>query len=226
MKNMTKHIVFKWIFLLICAFSSTLHASSFDDFFIAIKRNDVPALRQLAQAGFDLNTRNESGDPPLVLAIRDGSNAVANFLVDEKSVNIEARTAKDESALMLAALKGELNLARQLIARQAEVNKPGWTPLHYAATHPGTASVEMVRLMLEHHAYIDAESPNGSTPLMMAAQYGQPAVVQLLLEEGADPLIKKQKGLTAIDFAQRACRASAAEMISAVVRARQPKGKW
>lgn len=223
---MKNHIVFKWIFLFSSVFASALHASSFDDFFIAIKRNDVPALHQLAQRGFDLNTRNEAGDPPLVIAIRDGSNAVANFLVDDKSVNIEARTAKDESALMLAALKGDLNLARRLIVRQAEVNKPGWTPLHYAATHPGAASVDMVRLMLEHHAYIDAESPNGTTPLMMAAQYGQPAVVQLLLEEGADPLIRNQRGLTAIDFAQRAGRASAAEMISAVVRARQPKGKW
>ena len=47
-----------------------------------------------------------------------------------------------------------------------------------------------------------------------------------MLEEGADPLIKNQKGLTAIDFAQRAGRAASAEMISASVRARQPKGKW
>ena len=205
---------------------SAAHASSFDDFFVAVKRNDVSGIRQLAQRGFDLNTRNEAGEHALVLAIRDGSKEVASYLVDEKSVNVEARTAKDESALMMAALKGDLNLARRLISRQAEVNKTGWTPLHYAATHAGNASVDMVRLMLEHHAYIDAESPNGSTPLMMAAQYGQPAVVKLLLEEGADPLLKNQQGLTAIDFAQRAGRAASAEMISASVRARQPKGRW
>ncbi len=208
----------------LCVFAA--HASSFDDFFVAVKRNDVPALRQLAQRGFDLNTRNEAGEHALVLAIRDGSSAVANYLVGEKSVNVEARTAKDESALMMAALKGDLNLARRLIAREAEVNKTGWTPLHYAATNASPVSVDMVQLMLEHYAYIDAESPNGSTPLMMAAQYGQPAVVKLLLEEGADPLIKNQRGLTAIDFAQRAGRASSAEMIAASVRARQPKGRW
>ena len=223
---MKNHVVFNWLFLPVLCFSSALHASSFDDFFVAVKRNDAPALRQLAQRGFDLNTRDEAGEPALILAIRDGSSAVANYLADEKSVNVEARTAKDESALMMAALKGDVKLAQRLIARQAEVNKTGWTPLHYAATHPGNASVDMVRLMLEHHAYIDAESPNGTTPLMMAAQYGQPGVVKLLLEEGADPLLKNQKGMTAIDFAQRAGRASAAEMISAAVRARQPKGKW
>ena len=84
----------------------------------------------------------------------------------------------------------------------------------------------MVRLLLEHHAYIDAESPNGTTPLMMAAHYGDPGVVKLLLEEGADPMLRNQQGLTAIDFAHRANRAESAEIIAAFVRARQPKGKW
>jgi len=84
----------------------------------------------------------------------------------------------------------------------------------------------MVRLLLEHHAYIDAESPNGTTPLMMAAHYGNPAVVKLLLEEGADPSIKNQQGLTALDFAQRANRAEVAEIIAAFIRAKQATGRW
>ena len=57
----------------------------------------------------------------------------------------------------------------------ADVNKPGWTPLHYAATHGHLAIMD---LLLEEHAYIDAESPNGTTPLMMAAHYGTPAAVK------------------------------------------------
>ena len=61
-----------------------------------------------------------------------------------------------------------------------------------------------MELLLENHAYIDAESPNGTTPLMMAAHYGTPAAVKLLLEAGADPTLKNQLGLTAIDFARRA----------------------
>lgn len=206
--------------------SHALHASSFDDFFIAVKQDNVAAVRQLAQRGFDLNTLNPEGEHALFLAIRDDAPGVAAFLVGQAKVNVEVRTARDESPLMMAAIKGQLELASRLIARKAEVNKPGWTPLHYAVSRESQTSTAMVRLLLEHHAYIDAESPNGTTPLMMAAHYGSPEAVKLLLEEGADPLIKNQRGMTAIDFAHQANRAASADIIAAFVRARQPKGKW
>jgi hypothetical protein len=81
--------------------------------------------------------------------------------------------------------------------------------------------------LLENHAYIDAASPNGTTPLMMAAQYGTSDAVQLLLDEGADPSLKNQLGLTASDFALRVSRKETAETIAAAVRRRQPnRGKW
>ena len=83
-----------------------------------------------------------------------------------------------------------------------------------------------MNLLLDNHAYIDASSPNGSTPLMMAALYGTPSAVKLLLEAGADPLLKNDLGMTAIDFAYRDNRAESAEIIAAFVRAKQPKGKW
>ena len=83
-----------------------------------------------------------------------------------------------------------------------------------------------VSLLLENHAYIDAESPNKTTPLMMAAQYGNAAAVKLLLEAGADAGLKNQLGLTAIDFANKASRSDSAELIAAARRGQQPRGKW
>ena len=95
--------------------------------------------------------------------------------------------------------RGDLELVLALIARGADINKPGWAPLHYAATK---GSVPIVRELLDKSAYIDAESPNGTTPLMMAAMYGTPEVVKILLEAGADPTIQNGLGLTALDFAK------------------------
>ena len=223
---MKNRIIFKLLFAFFMMPSLVLHASSFDDFFIAVKQDNVAAIRQLAQRGFDLNTRNEKSEHALTLALREGSLKVADFLLTQPNVDVEARNPQGESPLMIAALKGHLAQAKRLIERRAEVNKPGWTPLHYAASNEAPGSVAMVRLLLEHHAYIDAESPNRTTPLMMAAHYGNPAVVKLLLEEGADSSVKNEKGLTAIDFAHRAGRAEAAGIIAAFVRSQQPAGRW
>lgn len=222
---MKKRLVFKYL-LLLGVLSPGAWASSYDDFFTAIKRNDPDTLASLAGRGFDLNTLDPSGQHPLYLALRDESDRVAAYLLSRPEVKVEVRNAKGESPLMMAALKGKLDLARRLIERGAEVNKPGWAPLHYAATFAGERSVSMVHLLLEHHAYIDAQSPNGSTPLMMAALYGHVQVVRLLLESGADPLLKNEQGLSAIDFARRAGRNEAADAIAAAIRAKQPAGRW
>jgi len=159
----------------------------------------------------------------LHLATRDNATKAIVALLRWPRINVEPRNKVDESPLMLAALGGHMDTVKQLVGRGADVNKPGWAPLHYAATR---GHIAVMYLLLEQNAYIDAASPNGTTPLMMAAHYGTPSAVKLLLESGADPLLKNQQDLSAIDFAQRANRADSAEIIAAFVRARQPRGKW
>lgn len=215
---------FKYVFYLIVLISySFCHAGSYDDFFAAIKRDDTHTVIGLLNRGFDANTLNPAGEHGLLLAIREPSLEVATVLINWPKTKVETRNRQDESPLMLAAINGLTEICQQLISKGADVNKPGWTPLHYAATHGHLA---VMNLLLENYAYIDAASPNGSTPLMMAASYGTPMAVKLLLEAGADPMLKNDLGLSAIDFAQRANRAESAEIISAFVRARQPKEKW
>ncbi len=213
----------KFIYLVVLTGFNWAFAGSYEDFFIAIKRDDPATITALLSRGFDPNTRDPDGLPGLYLAVREPSLKAAEALIAWPKSNVEVRTLQDESPLMMAALKGHLDIARKLIAREADVNKTGWAPLHYAATN---GHVPVMRLLLDHHAYIDAESPNGTTPLMMAAHYGSPEAVKLLLEAGADPALKNKLGLTALDFAQRANRADAAGLIAAFVRARQPKGQW
>jgi len=211
------------IYLFLLIGYSFAHSGSYDDFFMAVRQDDAKAVAGLLNRGFDPDTINPQGLTGLYMALRDSSLSVAQVLIDWPKTHVEVRTPQDESPLMMASLKGHLELARRLIARDADVNKPGWTPLHYAATNGHLAIME---LLLENHAFIDAESPNGTTPLMMAAHYGSIEAVKLLLEAGADPSMKNQLGLTAVDFARRADRQDVAELIAASIRAAQPKGKW
>jgi ankyrin repeat protein len=213
----------KLLYLIVLVGFSYTQAGSYDDFFSAIVRDDDAAMQTLLTRGFDPNTVDSTGSAGLLLAIKGSSFKVASRLMNWPDIKVEVRNAADESPLMLAALKGELVLCQVLIKKGADVNKPGWAPLHYAATNGHT---DIMSLLLEEYAYIDAASPNGTTPLMMAAQYSDVSSVKLLLEAGADPLLRNALGLSALDFANRASRVDSAKIISAFVRGRQPKGSW
>ena len=213
----------KLIYLIVFVGYGSCNAGSYEDFFAAVRMDDSSTVSALLRRGFDGNTRDPNGLTGLHVASREKSLNVASALLGWGKINVELRTSTDESPLMFAALNGLLDLSKVLIAKGADVNKTGWTPLHYAATRGHLA---VMTLLLDNHAYIDASSPNNTTPLMMAAFYGTPSAVKLLLEAGADPLIKNDQGLSAIDFAHKNSRMDSAEIIAAFVRAKQPKGKW
>jgi ankyrin repeat protein len=222
---MRRRAALAWLAL--AATAGTARAGAYEDFFRAIELDNADAVTALLRRGFDPNTLNPKGQPALIVALHAPSPKAAQALIAAKGLKVEQRNARDESALMMAALHGNLPAARALIALDADVNKTGWTPLHYAASCTTADAPAMVALLLENYAYIDAASPNGTTPLMMAARYGTEDAVRLLLQEGADPTLKNQLGLTAADFARQASRADMADLIAEAVRQRQPgHGKW
>jgi ankyrin repeat protein len=178
-------------------------AGSFDDFFIAIRNDNAEIVRGLLDRGFDPNTRDEKGQPGLTIAIQERSLKTARVLLAWPAIDIDALNQAGESALMMAALKGDLTGVQLLLKHGAQVNQSGWSAIHYAVTGPEPS---IAALLLQNGADIDAASPNGSTPLMMAAQYGSEDTVALLLERGADSSRRNQLGLDAADFARRAGR--------------------
>lgn len=198
-------------------------AGAYEDFFFALNQDNAAVVADLVQRGFDPNTIDPNGQYGFLLALRLKSLNVAKFLATVPQTEVEVRSAQDESPLMLAALRGYTEICRILIERDADVNKPGWGPLHYAATG---GHVEVMRLLIENHAYIDAESPNGSTPLMMAAMYGTVEAVQFLLDAGADVLLKNELGLSAVDFARKGLKPDSAALISARIRKNATGGVW
>ncbi len=206
--------LFGYLYVLIVF--SNASAGSYEDFFTAVKRNDPATLSVLINRGFDINTLGPTGESGLLMAVRDSTLKVVEVLLKAPKIKVESRSAQDESPLMLAAINGLTEVCKQLIAADADVNKPGWTPLHYAATK---GHLDIMNLLLENNAYIDAESPNGTTPLMMASQYGTPEAVKLLLKAGADPMVKNSLGMMALDFAIRADRPDAIQLLKDFIKA-------
>lgn len=210
---------------LACAACLPVRAGSYEDFFVAVVRDDPGTINALLQRGFDPNTRDPKGQVGLTLALQNGSFKVFDALLQARGLQVDARNTQDESPLMIAALRGQVQAVRSLIEREADVNKAGWTPLHYAATG---GHLKMIELLLEHYAFIDAQAPNGNTPLMMAAYFGTPEAVKLLIEQGADVKMTNQSGKTALDFAQMAKHRNSAELITEALRRSQgvPRGQW
>jgi uncharacterized protein len=193
----------------------TARAGSYEDFFKAAQLDDAGAVHALLQRGFDPNSRAEDGNVALYLCLRDGAMKVAELLVASPQVQVDAANATGETPLMMAALRGYLDWLPRLVERGAQVNRDGWTPLHYAATGPEPKAVEW---LLARGARIDARSPNGTTPLMMAARYGNEQSAQLLLQRGADAKARNQLDLAAADFARLGGRDKLAAQLGQVAR--------
>ena len=62
----------------------------------------------------------------------------------------------------------------------------------------------MARLLLDYGAKPDIAAPSGEAPLHVVAGAGYAGIVRLLLERGADPALRDDEGLTALDRAERA----------------------
>lgn len=202
-----------YLVLLFTIYSS--HAGAFEDFFRAVRTDNSSGVAELLGRGFDPNAHDEQGQSALTLAVREGSGKVVDALLTHPELNVNAPNHVGETALMLAALQGNLNLARRLIERGAAINQSGWNALHYAASGP---YAQVVTLLLDRGAALEARSPNGTTALMMAARYGNEQSALLLLARQASTEARNDRGMNAADFARSAGREELAKRIDSRLR--------
>lgn len=186
-------------------------ANDTSDFFLTISRDDGYSLHKLLERGVDPNLKEpQRGDSGLILALHEHSMKAFRELLQAPKIDLEANANNGDSALMVAAYTNNVEAVKALLDRDAEVNKHGWAPLHYAAA---VGNCDIMKLLLEKSAYIDAESPNKTTPIMMAARSGQTDAVKLLIEEGADLSLRNDQGLSALDFAKKGEHTAVVEVL-------------
>lgn len=198
-------------------------AGAYTDFFRAVNVDDVGVVRGLLAQGFDPNAVDDKGNSALYLALRYKSLKVARLLIEDPHIHLDQLNPAGENALMIASLQGDLDIVKLMVAKGAEINKPGWTPLAYAASKGHT---DIVEFLLDHSAYIDAAAPNGTTPLMMAAYFGYDDTVKALLNAGADARLKNAMGFNAVDLAVRRGHMGIAKTIAHAMAKDRPAGSW
>lgn len=187
------------VYLFVITFFLQAKASSYVDFFRAVNVDNADKVAELLNRGFDPNTVSESGQVALYLAMREDCPKVASVLLSSPLLKVDATNAVGETPLMMAALTGQLDWAKKLLGHGAQAHKPGWSPVHYAASGPST---ELLALLLDRGANVDALAPDGSTPLMMATRFGTEDSVKLLVQRGADKKQLNDRNLSAADMAR------------------------
>jgi uncharacterized protein len=181
---------------------ATLPDSGFTPLLFAARDGRAEVVRMLLKAGVDVNAATEPRKP--------GAK----------------NPAKGTSALTLAVENGHFELAIELLEAGADPNdqRSGYTPLHMMSwvrkpprgedngAPPPTGSgrvsnLQFVREMVKHGADVNARlktgkgglglyNKMGTTPFFMASATADVPLMKLLIELGADPLIKNVDGCT------------------------------
>jgi cytohesin len=168
------------------------------ELFTAIQAGDLDQTKTILETNpKSANSRDESGDTPLILAARMGNKDLCEVLIAGGAV-LEAQ-GQHGTALHEAAIGNHKDIAELLVNRGANVNsrdKSGNTPLYYASTfgqgrkRTNKNDWDIARLLVSRGANVNTKPGSDDTPLHSAALYAPEEIVRLFLDNGANVNVK------------------------------------
>jgi ankyrin repeat protein len=180
---------------------SPIARGGFTAFLFVAREGDVESARVMLDAGVDINQTDVDNTNGLVVAVMNQHYSFAKFLLDKGAdpniTDVKGRAAlyaaidiRNEDYSALPSRKEDdalpsLEIVKALLSRGANPNTALTKNL------PGRSGMDSGDTTLDE----------GTTPLMRAARAGDPEVMRLLLEKGADPKRVTKEGNTALMFA-------------------------
>ena len=178
----------------------------------AIELGDIKKVSAWLDEGLDPEFQGNQLGTGLMIASWYGNVDMMKLFV-ARGANPRRANNNGEQPLQLAAWNGHTEAVKWLLANGARLDRGGnyWEALHYA-TFNGHS--ELAKYLIEKGANVNARSPNGSTPLMLAAREGREDMTTFLLESGADTRPKNDWGDSALTLAMRYDHYRLGKMIS------------
>ncbi|CAH8571969.1 unnamed protein product [Schistosoma turkestanicum] len=204
--------------------------NGFTPLYMSAQENHVEVVQYLLDKSANQALSTEDGFTPLAVALQQGHDRVitlllerdsrgkcrlpalhiaakkddvhaAKLLLNNSEINVDHTSASGFTPLHIAAHYGNVNMAKLLIERGANINyqaKNSITPLHVAAKW---GKNEVVGELILAGAEINARTRDGLTPLHCASRACQIDTVEYLLKNGADHSLKTKNGLTPLHLA-------------------------
>lgn len=139
----------------------------------AARRGDLETVRELLDAGNEVNVTDALGRTPLHMAAFYGRPRTSELLL-ERGAEVNAGDRVGMTPLHAAVLDGRTSVAEILLARGADINAAshtGLTPLHLAAA---TGQPAIARLLLGRGADPQRKDKDGKTPADYATRNDHP----------------------------------------------------
>jgi uncharacterized protein len=201
----------------------------------AVRSGDLAKASVLLSNGADIDTRVENDKTPLMLSAASNNFAMVKLLL-EKGADAEAKDQQGETVLVQAArsfagaevvgmlaentsnpkekeeaLFAVLSGMGAVVIGIASDNANKVTENQTRKLQPETADapgVQTVKLLLDKGVPVDSRDDESSTPLIMAAGYGETEIVRFLLARGADFRARNKYGLSPLMAASCQCALS------------------
>ncbi len=171
--------------------------------FKAAEENDVLSIETLLNEGVDVEARDSKGRTALHIAAQSNSSGAIEAL-EKAGADLEARYF-GMTPLFYSSERGHKEATKTLLRLGADVHaksrnlSPGRTVMHGAALDSNS---EIIRILLEAGANLEARNDDGDTPLIYVARngMGQYEMIRILINFGANIEARNNVGKTAQDY--------------------------
>ncbi len=131
---------------------------------------------------------------------RNGTVEEMKLLFETNSNCVNEVDKHEFSPLILASYRGNFEVAKYLITIVKDINyqSPEGTALMAAVMRN---NIELIHLLIDKKANLDATSKTGVTALMLATQFKNTEIIKILLQHKANKFLKDSEGKTAFEYA-------------------------
>ena len=173
---------------------------------------DPGIIKLLIDAGANVNAGNIDGETPLCSAVYNNNLPAAKLLIKNGAeVNINIAISIENYDVCLLGVPFEYNridnnsVYIDIVSKNKNLNyyfkSIQWgSLLHWAVL---LKNFELVKLLVENGADVNAIASTGETPLHYAVLVRDTQIINFLLQKGANPNISNNKGETPSDYAKK-----------------------